>query len=210
MSNRSPAPRSVVVPVDGTHDATRAVPFAAALATALGCELVTVAVISDFRSEAPTLVERLREQLADLPATVERRVVQSRVIAPTIAEESEGGIVCIATTAELFDAEGFRHTITDSVIAAASSPVIVLGPNCNRSPELTRIVVAIDPSHDQDALVHWSKWLADELHSYVWPEVEAGKLKPVMDESFPLADAAKAHAHMEAGNHIGKIVLIVE
>ncbi|WP_417622029.1 NAD(P)H-quinone oxidoreductase [Parasphingorhabdus sp.] len=52
--------------------------------------------------------------------------------------------------------------------------------------------------------------LADDLHNYVWPEVEAGRLKPVMDESFPLADAAKAHAHMEAGNHIGKIVLIVE
>ena len=52
--------------------------------------------------------------------------------------------------------------------------------------------------------------LGDELHRYVWPDVEAGKLKPVMDESFPLADAAKAHAHMEAGDHIGKIVLIVE
>jgi len=52
--------------------------------------------------------------------------------------------------------------------------------------------------------------IADELHCHVWPDVEAGKLKPVMDERFPLADAAKAHAHMEAGDHIGKIVLIVE
>jgi len=52
--------------------------------------------------------------------------------------------------------------------------------------------------------------IADELHRHVWPDVEAGKLKPVMDERFPLADAAKAHAHMEAGDHIGKIVLIVE
>ncbi|MEP0728268.1 MAG: zinc-binding dehydrogenase, partial [Parasphingorhabdus sp.] len=51
--------------------------------------------------------------------------------------------------------------------------------------------------------------LGDELYNNVWPDVEAGKLKPVMDESFPLADAAKAHAHMEAGDHIGKIVLIV-
>ncbi len=52
--------------------------------------------------------------------------------------------------------------------------------------------------------------LADELQRYVWPDVEAGKLKPVMDESFPLVDAARAHAHMEAGDHIGKIVLMVE
>jgi len=51
--------------------------------------------------------------------------------------------------------------------------------------------------------------LADEIYRYVWPDVEAGKLKPVMDETFTLADAAKAHAHMEAGDHIGKIVLKV-
>ncbi|MEH6755961.1 MAG: NAD(P)H-quinone oxidoreductase [Parasphingorhabdus sp.] len=49
--------------------------------------------------------------------------------------------------------------------------------------------------------------LGDEIYRYVWPDVEAGKLKPVMDEVFAFRDAAKAHAHMEAGNHIGKIVL---
>lgn len=58
-------------------------------------------------------------------------------------------------------------------------------------------------SNDRKALI------ADDLYKYVWPDVEAGKLKPVMDEIFPLADAAKAHAHMEAGDHIGKIVLTV-
>ena len=51
--------------------------------------------------------------------------------------------------------------------------------------------------------------LCDQIYRYVWPDVEAGKLKPIMDESFALADAAKAHAHMEAGDHIGKIVLRV-
>ncbi|MEO9469757.1 NAD(P)H-quinone oxidoreductase [Parasphingorhabdus sp.] len=52
--------------------------------------------------------------------------------------------------------------------------------------------------------------LCDEIYRYVWPDVEAGRLKPVMDESFPLADAAKAHAHMESGDHIGKIILTVD
>ncbi len=52
--------------------------------------------------------------------------------------------------------------------------------------------------------------LTDEIYKNIWPDVEAGKLKPVMDESFVLADAAKAHMHMEAGDHIGKIVLKVE
>ena len=52
--------------------------------------------------------------------------------------------------------------------------------------------------------------LADEIYRYVWPDIEAGKVKPVMDKVFALKDAAKAHTHMEAGDHIGKIVLKVE
>jgi NADPH:quinone reductase len=49
--------------------------------------------------------------------------------------------------------------------------------------------------------------VADELARTVWPYVEAGRLKPVMDKSFPLEEAASAHARMEAGDHVGKIVL---
>ena len=49
--------------------------------------------------------------------------------------------------------------------------------------------------------------VADELSRTVWPHVEAGRLKPVIDRSFALADAADAHRRMEAGDHVGKIVL---
>lgn len=49
--------------------------------------------------------------------------------------------------------------------------------------------------------------LADDIHRNVWPLVEDGSLRPVMDRSFPLCEAAAAHARMEAGEHIGKIVL---
>ena len=51
--------------------------------------------------------------------------------------------------------------------------------------------------------------IADELRRHVWPMVEAGKLRPVMDHEFALADAAAAHRRMEQGDHIGKIVLRV-
>ncbi len=51
--------------------------------------------------------------------------------------------------------------------------------------------------------------LADEIYANVWPYVIDGKLKPVMDQTFPLAEAAAAHARMQAGAHVGKIVLMV-
>ncbi|MFC3100960.1 NAD(P)H-quinone oxidoreductase [Altererythrobacter lauratis] len=51
--------------------------------------------------------------------------------------------------------------------------------------------------------------LAQEIAREVWPLVEQGDLRPQMDECFALADAAEAHARMEAGAHFGKIVLKV-
>ena len=50
--------------------------------------------------------------------------------------------------------------------------------------------------------------LAAEIERVVWPWIAAGKLKPVVDASFPLEEAAKAHAHLEAGEHVGKVVLL--
>jgi len=57
--------------------------------------------------------------------------------------------------------------------------------------------------------VDFKTHVADELQRVVWPYVEGGRLRPVMDTSFPLAEAAAAHARMEAGAHVGKIVLTV-
>ena len=51
--------------------------------------------------------------------------------------------------------------------------------------------------------------IAESLRREVWPLLDAGVIGPVMDEEFPLEEAAAAHARMEAGAHIGKIVLRV-
>jgi putative PIG3 family NAD(P)H quinone oxidoreductase len=51
--------------------------------------------------------------------------------------------------------------------------------------------------------------VADELAGAVWPFVEKGQLKPLIHATFPLAEAAEAHRMMEAGEHVGKIVLTV-
>jgi NADPH2:quinone reductase len=49
--------------------------------------------------------------------------------------------------------------------------------------------------------------IAIALEEKVWPLFAAGKLKPIVYRTFPLADAARAHALMETSEHIGKIVL---
>lgn len=49
--------------------------------------------------------------------------------------------------------------------------------------------------------------IADELHRQVWPLLECGRIKPIIDSVFALADAEQAHARLESGQHFGKIIL---
>ena len=51
--------------------------------------------------------------------------------------------------------------------------------------------------------------IATALRQEVWPLLDTGKIGPVMDSEYALADAAQAHARMESSGHIGKIVLKV-
>ncbi len=51
--------------------------------------------------------------------------------------------------------------------------------------------------------------IADELRAEVWPLLDAGRIAPVIDSTYPLADAADAHRRIDDGEHIGKIVLTV-
>jgi putative PIG3 family NAD(P)H quinone oxidoreductase len=55
--------------------------------------------------------------------------------------------------------------------------------------------------------VEFKTMVADEIARTVWPYVEGGRLKPVIDSVFALTEAAAAHARMEADVHVGKIVL---
>jgi len=52
--------------------------------------------------------------------------------------------------------------------------------------------------------------IARALEEKVWPLLEQGRCKPVIHATFKLVDAPKAHALMESGAHIGKIVLVVD
>ena len=58
--------------------------------------------------------------------------------------------------------------------------------------------------------VDQKKAIADDLRACVWPMIEEGSYRPVIQSVYDLSDAADAHREMEKGNHIGKIVLSVD
>ena len=49
--------------------------------------------------------------------------------------------------------------------------------------------------------------IASALREKVWPLIEAGKIRPVIDQTLPLREAGAAHARLESSAHIGKVVL---
>jgi len=51
--------------------------------------------------------------------------------------------------------------------------------------------------------------IAENLRAKVWPLLESGAIRPIIDSRFPLAEAAQAHALMETSSHMGKILLTV-
>jgi putative PIG3 family NAD(P)H quinone oxidoreductase len=57
--------------------------------------------------------------------------------------------------------------------------------------------------------VEFKTMVASEIAHTVWPYAEGGRLRPVIDSTYPLSQAADAHARMESGEHVGKIVLEV-
>jgi putative PIG3 family NAD(P)H quinone oxidoreductase len=52
--------------------------------------------------------------------------------------------------------------------------------------------------------------IRDELRAKVWPLLDQGKIKPVLDKVFPFDQVQEAHRHLESNTHIGKIVLRIE
>lgn len=91
--------------------------------------------------------------------------------------------------------------VTIATLGGATSE-INMGQLMRRRQTMTGSTLRIRPDN-------FKTLLTDEIQRSVWPTVEEGALRPVMDQTFPLKDAAAAQIHMEAGDHIGKIVLEV-
>jgi putative PIG3 family NAD(P)H quinone oxidoreductase len=77
-------------------------------------------------------------------------------------------------------------------------------------PEIMQRRLTLTGSTLRPRSVEFKTMVADEIARTVWPYAEGGRLKPVIDSVFPLDQAADAHRRMEAGEHVGKIVLDVK
>ena len=58
--------------------------------------------------------------------------------------------------------------------------------------------------------VEFKASVAKSVLEHVWPSLEDGTFAPIIDSTFPLADAAEAHRKIESSVHIGKIILTVD
>ncbi|MEM6585125.1 MAG: NAD(P)H-quinone oxidoreductase [Pseudomonadota bacterium] len=97
-------------------------------------------------------------------------------------------------------AEDGRH-VTIAVLGGAKAEIFIPMVMMRR---LTLTGSTLRPRSDA-----FKAALADEIADNAWPLFTSAELSPVMDQTLPLAEAAAAHARMEAGEHIGKIVLEV-
>ncbi len=75
--------------------------------------------------------------------------------------------------------------------------------------ELMRRRLTVTGSTLRPRPVEFKGAIARNLREKIWPRIEAGKIKPVIYKTFPLAQAAEAHQLMESSQHIGKIVLTI-
>lgn len=77
--------------------------------------------------------------------------------------------------------------------------------NCG---EILRRRLTITGSTLRSRSVEFKAQLAQALKARVWPLLEAGQVRPLIHATFPLEKASEAHAMMEAGEQVGKIILI--
>jgi NADPH2:quinone reductase len=75
--------------------------------------------------------------------------------------------------------------------------------------EVMRRRLTLSGSTLRPRTVEFKGYIARNLREKIWPHLDAGRIKPQVFKTFPLAQAAEAHRLMETSQHIGKLVLTV-
>jgi putative PIG3 family NAD(P)H quinone oxidoreductase len=113
----------------------------------------------------------------------------------------------------VLDIMGAKYLERNVEVLALAGRIMVIGSQGGRRAEID----LVDMRSKQGAL--WSTSLrmrppaakariVEGVRSEVWPLVEAGAIKPIIDTTMPMAEAGKAHQLMESSDHLGKILLL--
>ena len=114
----------------------------------------------------------------------------------------------------ILDTIGAKYLASNVGLLAVNGRLVVIGLQGGRSGEinlgamlakrcaLIATTLRARPTAEKAAIVA-------AVREHVWPLVEAGRVRPIVHERYPLAEAAQAHREMEASTHVGKLLLRV-
>ncbi|MEV4640355.1 NAD(P)H-quinone oxidoreductase [Actinoplanes sp. NPDC049548] len=169
--------------------------FAIQLGKALGATVIV------------TARERKHEQLLALGADLAVDYTSDDFVAATLDfTEGHGADV-------ILDIIGAKYLARNIAALATDGRIVTIGMQGGRKGELdfgalmakrgsvAATTLRARPAKDKARIVRG-------VQSQVWPLVDAGAVRPIIDRTVPMADAAEAHRLMEASDHLGKIVLL--
>ncbi|HVX46491.1 MAG TPA: NAD(P)H-quinone oxidoreductase [Mycobacteriales bacterium] len=152
----------------------------------------------------PEKVERCRELGAEV-------VIQYRTedFVDRIAEETGGHGADV-----ILDIVGAAYLNQNVEALAEDGRLVVIGMQGGQTGEvnLARLLAkrgTITASGLRTRSLESKAAIVAAVREHVWPVIESGDVRPIIDRTMPIADAGKAHEVMEAGEHIGKIILTV-
>jgi len=171
--------------------------FAIQLARALGIHVVTTAGSAD-------KCERARELGADLAINYKSEDFVDALRAHT---DGRGADVIV-------DIVGGDYLARNLDALAPDGRLVVLATQGGRRAELDFGVVmakraTIYAAGLRARPIEQKSTIVAQVRDRVWPLVEAGEIRPVIEAEIPMADAASAHRLVESGGHIGKVLLTV-
>jgi putative PIG3 family NAD(P)H quinone oxidoreductase len=113
----------------------------------------------------------------------------------------------------VLDIMGAKYLGRNVAVLATSGRIVTIGLQGGRTGELD-LGALMAKRGSISATTLRARPVADKarivqgVRDQVWPLVEAGTIRPIIDSTMPMADAAEAHRRMEASDHIGKILLL--
>jgi nucleotide-binding universal stress UspA family protein len=147
-------PKTLLVPLDGSLDAERALPVAQALAARFGADIVLVD--AQLNVEVPSdAIEAAKASVHAQGARVEIvRSVSVRAALRAVADDANEPIVCMATHARAGLGHALFGSVAEDVVRGLEIPAVLVGPTCSPTVRLEGpLLVCIDGSAKSNAIV---------------------------------------------------------